>query len=143
MTIDSLWESYQGYTRDLTEIRASSRLALGNLLVLQNAGDYFSSRILWSLSFLAGFFVCDVLHYLSEAILYRIFNHRKKIVLGEDLDGNSEVNVPRSLDRTPFFFFCAKATCLILAAAMLIVEFYYRYHPYAVHEFDFERLASS
>jgi hypothetical protein len=127
MKIDDLWKTYQYYTRDLTE--HSRKLAFAVALIcwfFKSPQITFPPAIFWSLLFLVGFFFFDVSHYLCGAIIYRIFIHRREAELGTDLNKNSDVPVPRSLDRTGFVFFCIKAAFLLASFVMLITEFYFR-----------------
>jgi hypothetical protein len=127
MKIDDLWKTYQYYTRDLTE--HSRKLAFAVAVIcwfFKSPEITFPPAIFWSLVFLVGFFFFDVSHYLCGAIIYRIFIHRREAELGNDLNENSNVPVPRWLDRTGFVFFCIKAAFLLASFVMLITEFYFR-----------------
>jgi hypothetical protein len=127
MKIDDLWKTYQHYTRDLTE--HSRKLAFAVAVIcwfFKSPEITFPPAVFWSLVLLVGFFFFDVCHYLCGAIIYRIFIHRREAELGDRLDENSEVLVPRWLDRTGFTLFCVKSAFLLASFVMLAVEFYFR-----------------
>ena len=126
MKIDALWKEQQAYTRDLTEHSRKLAFAVAAICwFFRTPTITFPPAILWSLVFLVGFFVCDVLHYFVAAITYRIFIHGEEAKLGDALDDHSEAELPRSLDKPGFFLFCTKTGFLMASFVMLFVEFYY------------------
>ena len=133
MTTEKLWSQYQHYTRDLTEHSRKLAFACAAICWFFKTPEItFPPKILWSLGLLVLFFLLDVLHYLTGAILYRVFTHRQeKRLLKETGSYVGEVDVPRSLDRAPFTLFVAKSLALLASFAALASEFYSRIAQYA------------
>jgi hypothetical protein len=126
MKLSELWKNQQFYTRDLTE--HSRKLAFAVALIcwfFKGEKITFPPAVFWSLVFLVGFFIFDVLHYFWGAVRYRRFIHREEERL-QKLGGDPEVKVTRKLDRPMYVMFWLKSVLLLLSFAMLLTEFFYR-----------------
>src|SRR6266699_3565051 len=128
MTTEELWKQYQYYTRDLTE--HSRKLAFAVAVIcwfFKSPEITFPPAVFWSLALLVVFFFFDVLHYFAGAIIYRVFTHRREAELWDKTHSiQGEIEVPRSLDRAVFTFFCLKTVFLLASCVALGTEFFYR-----------------
>jgi hypothetical protein len=128
MTTEKLWESYRGYSRDLTEHSRKLAFAAAAICWFFRSPDVtFPTAILWSLGLLVVYFILDVMHYLWGAIRVRKFLRSEEDKLYKKTGSVSgEISVPRSLDDPIFKVFCAKALALLASLVMLATEFVYR-----------------
>ena len=132
MKLSELWKNQQFYGRDLTE--HSRKLAFAAALIcwfFKSEKITFPPAVFWSLIFLVGFFIFDVLHYFWGAVRYRRFIYREEerlYKLGATTlrVEDPEVNVTRRLDKPMYVMFCLKSVLLLLSFAMLLTEFFYR-----------------
>ena len=127
MKLSQLWKEQQFYSRDLTE--HSRKLAFAVALIcwfFKSETITFPPAIFWSLTFLVGFFIFDVLHYFWGAVRYRRFIYRQERELGDKVYEDPEVPVTRKLDRPIFAMFYLKSVCLLASFGMLLTEFLYR-----------------
>ena len=125
MKLSELWRNQEFYSRDLTE--HSRKLAFAVALIcwfFKSEKITFPPAILWSLVFLVGFFIFDVLHYFWGAVRYRRFIHREEKELGEKVYKNPEVKVTRKLDRPMYVMFWLKSVSLFASCGMLLTEFF-------------------
>lgn len=133
MKLSELWRNQEKYSRDLTEHSRKLAFAVAAICwFFKSETITFPPAIFWSLIFLVGFFVFDVLHYLWGAVRYRRFIYREEEKLGNQLDGDPNVPVTRKLDRPIFAMFWLKSAFLLASFAMLLMEFFYRI--WQVHE---------
>jgi len=132
MKLGDLWKSQEAYSRDLTEHSRKLAFAVAAICwFFKSETITFPPAIFWSLVFLVGFFIFDVLHYLWGAIRYRRFIHRQEEKLAE-VSADADVTVTRRLARPIFAVFCLKSMFLLASFAMLLTEFSYRL--WQVHE---------
>jgi hypothetical protein len=99
MKLSDLWRNQEFYARDLTE--HSRKLAFAVALIcwfFKSEKITFPPAVFWSLVFLVGFFIFDVLHYLWGAVRYRRFIYREEERLYK-LGGDPEVKVTRKLEK--------------------------------------------
>jgi hypothetical protein len=127
MKLSELWRNQEFYSRDLTENSRKLAFAVAAICwFFKSERITFPPAVFWSLIFLVGFFIFDVLHYFWGAVRYRRFIHREEKELGDKVYENPEVRVTRKLDRPMYVMFWLKSLCLLVSFGMLLTEFFYR-----------------
>lgn len=126
MTLKEFWKEYQHYTRDLTEHERKLGFAGAAVCWLFKRDDFtFPLAIYAALLFFVAYFIADVFQGFFAAITLRRFLHREEQKLWEatgKVDGESEIQTPRNVDRPAFIFFIIKA--VLLVAAFIFIAFY-------------------
>ncbi|MFN3408624.1 MAG: hypothetical protein ACK45B_06500 [Limisphaerales bacterium] len=121
MTGKELWEQYQHYTRDITE--HGRKLGFGGVAIcwVLKRDDYtFPAMIYAALLFFVAYFLSDILHSLSGALMLKYFTqHHEAKMWREKRTIDGEIHKPRWVDRPAFFFFISKCLLLIVAFAFL------------------------
>lgn len=128
MKTDKLWETYQHYSRDLTEhARKLAFAAAAICWFFKSPRITFPPAVMACLSLLVLFFILDVIHHLWGATRLRRFLRRKEAELYKRTGTVSgEIEVPRSLDDPIFYVFVAKSLALLTSFGFLAGEFFWR-----------------
>jgi hypothetical protein len=124
MTSKELWEQYQFYTRDITE--HGRKLGLGGVAIcwIFKRDDFtFPVMIYVALFFFVSYFVTDILHALSGALMVKFFTeHQEGKIWKEKHSIEGEIDKPRWVDWPAFTFFIAK--CILLAVGFVFIGIY-------------------
>lgn len=125
MKISECWDRYREYTRDLTE--HTRKLAFASAAIcwfFKTENFTFPPLILWSLTFVVGFFMADVTQYLIAALTTKWFARNQEIkAWKENGTVDIDVEVPDELDRPVFRLFIVKFLFLMASFVFLIGEF--------------------
>ena len=115
MTGTQLWEQYQHYTRDVTE--HGRKLSLGGVAIcwiFKRADFTFPVMIYAALLFFIAYFIADILHALSGALMIKFFTERQEARLWRETGSiEGDIHKPRWVDWPAFVFFIAKCVCLV------------------------------
>jgi hypothetical protein len=100
MTNEKLWESYDKYATDLSNVSRQLAFAAGALSwFFKSPENIFSKEILTALRFIVIFFIADVLQYLLGALFIRIWTRRhEKIKYKETGTIKGDYSKPSWLD---------------------------------------------
>ena len=121
MTVEKLWAEYQFLTGDLTQHERKLGFAGAAICWIFKREDFtFPLMIYISLAFFVAYFIADILHYLSAALVLRFFTqyHEKKL-LAETGKTEGDIVKPRWVDYPAFTFFILKAVLLVIAFAFI------------------------
>ena len=121
MTNKDLWQSYQDYTKNLTENARKLGFASAAICWLfKSTGNTFPPLILNALGFVVLFFLSDVLQYLLGAVCLRCWTRReekRRWQQTQSIDG--EYDKPAWLDYPSYTMWWVKI--LSLAISFLLI----------------------
>ena len=124
MTGKQLWEQYQHYTRDFTEHGRKLGFAGAAICWIFKRDDFtFPLMIYAALLFFVAYFVADILHSLSGALMIKFFTEHQEAKMWQEsktIDG--DIHKPRWVDRPALAFFITK--CLLLVGGFVILGLY-------------------
>ncbi|MCY4673799.1 MAG: hypothetical protein OXD43_08580 [Bacteroidetes bacterium] len=127
MRIKDLWESYDFYTKALTEQGRKLAFAAAAICWFFKSEDVtFPWPITAALVCIVLYFTFDVLQYLVAATKIRNWTYKKEDELESKkgkADLEEDVEKPPHLDDWPLRFFCLKLYVLFASFFWLIVEF--------------------
>ena len=128
MKTSELWQSYQGYTRDLTEhSRKLGFAGAGICWFFKTPQVTFPPLIYWALIFFVGYFIADVLQSLCGALLTRWFTQNKEFELLHRTNSiEGDVDRPRWLDWPAFSLFLTKSGFLLVGFVFIVFELAWR-----------------
>src|ERR1700689_3458905 len=100
MTGKELWSSYREYTRDITEHGRTLGFAGAGLCWFFKREDFtFPAIIYLALFFLVAFFIADILHSFTAALMLKFFteyHERRMWIATKSIEG--EIQKPRWVD---------------------------------------------
>jgi hypothetical protein len=132
MKISELWQSYQGYTRDLTD--HARKLGFAGAAIcwfFKTPQVTFPPLIYWALISIVGYFIADVLQSLSGALVTKRFTEKKEFELLQQAGTvEGDVEKPRWLDWPAYSFFLVKSALLLIGFLFIGGELAWRLaHP--------------
>lgn len=115
MTNEKLWESYDKYTKDLSNVSRQLAFAAAALSwFFKSTENVFPEEILIALRFIIVFFIADVLQYLLGALFIRFwtrYHENKKYKETGDIKG--DYPKPAWLDYPAYLMWWIKIISLI------------------------------
>jgi len=121
MTGNQLWAEYKNYTNDLTQHERKLGFAGAAICWIFKREDLtFPVTIYLALVFFVAYFIADILHYVSAALVLRFFTqyHEKKLFIATgSIEG--DIAKPRWVDWPAFTFFIIKGVLLVIAFAFI------------------------
>ena len=128
MKTEVIWNQYQDYTNNLTE--HSRKLAFAGAAIcwfFKTPDVTFPPMIYWSLALFVGYFIADVLHYMSGAIMLRWFVQKAEFKLYQETGSIvGDIDKPRWIDWPATTFFLIKCFLLMGAFGFIVAEIYGR-----------------
>jgi hypothetical protein len=121
MTGRKLWAEYQHYTRDLTQHERKLGFAGAAICWFFKRDDLtFPLLIYIALIFFIAYFIADILHYVSAALVLRFFiQYHEKKLFRETGKIEGDIIKPRWVDYPAFIFFIIKGVFLVFAFAFI------------------------
>jgi hypothetical protein len=121
MTSKQLWVQYQHYTRDITVHGRVLGFAGAAVCWLFKREDLtFPVTIYFALFFIVAYFIADVLHGLSGALMVKFYTEHQEAELKKaNRSIDEDIEKPRWVDRPAFIFFVAKCILLIIGFAFI------------------------
>ena len=124
MTSHQLWESYQHYTRDITE--HGRKLGFGGSAIcwIFKRDDYtFPLMIYAALLLFIAYFIADILQSFTGALIVKYFTeHQEAKMWREKQNIDGDIYKPRWVDWPAFEFFVAK--CLMLVGGFIFIALF-------------------
>ena len=121
MTGRDLWASYREYTRDITE--HGRKLGFAGVAIcwfFKRADLTFPITIYCSLFFFVAYFIADILHPFTAALILKYFTEYHERRLWRETNSiEGEIKKPRWVDWPAFVFFIIK--CVLLVTAFLFI----------------------
>ena len=118
MDAEKIWSQYQSYSKDLTDSGRKLAFVAGAICwVFKESNGTFPLYILLAMFFLVCFFIFDLLHSFSAAIVYKKWIEKQESIRWEKeqtIDG--EYLKPKWLDRPAF-------TCWIIKFIMICIVY--------------------
>lgn len=118
---EKLWEQYQHYTRDFTEHGRKLGLAGVAICWIFKRDDFtFPLMIYAALLLFVAYFIADILHSLSGAVMIKFFTeHQEAKMWDESKTIDGDIHKPKWVDRPALVFFMAK--CLLLVCGFVVI----------------------
>ena len=121
MTGKELWDQYQHYTRDITEHGRKLGFAGAAICWIFKRDDFtFPALIYFALFFFISYFVADILHSMTGALVIKFFTEREEAKMWkavQSIDG--EIQKPRWVDWPAFAFFIIKCVLLVVGFSFI------------------------